>query len=97
MCNDSAAHPDDAVGKLAKLMIIDIAHDCLDNFSVLMLTKSKLGQIESFQSLLKITLIALRMSYLAIICPNSSNKLNKNEIRSSWSQFEHFSKNHSSS
>ena len=31
-------------------------------------------------------------SYLAIIGPNSHEKLTKCEIRSSWSRFEHFSK-----
>ena len=52
------------------------------------LTKIK---IRSVQTLLRITHLAHRKSYLVIICPNSHEKLTKSEIRSSSSLFEHCS------
>ena len=52
--------------------------------------------LESILACLRITRLAHRMSYI-IICPSSHERLTKSEIRSSWSPFEHCSKNHSSS
>ena len=48
-------------------------------------------KLESARTLLRITHLTIRKSYLIIICPNSQEKLTKSEIRSSWSQFEHCS------
>ena len=48
-------------------------------------------QLKSVRTLLKITRLAYRKSYLVIIC-NSHDQLTKSEIMSSWSQFEHCSK-----
>ena len=52
---------------------------------------SPLVKFKSVQTLLKITHIAHRKSYLVIICPNSHEKLTKNKIMSSSSQFKHCS------
>ena len=41
----------------------------------------------SVRTLLKITLLASRKSYLVIICPNSHEMLTKIKIISSWSRF----------
>ena len=49
-------------------------------------------KFESVRTLLKITHLASRKSYLVIICPNSYEKLTKIEFRSSWTLFEHCSK-----
>ena len=49
-------------------------------------------KFESGRTLLKITHLASRKSYLVIICPTSYEKLTKSEIRSSWNWFEHCSK-----
>ena len=48
-------------------------------------------KFRSVQTLLRITHLAHRKSYLVIICPNSHEKLTKSEIRSSSSRFEHCS------
>ena len=40
-------------------------------------------ELKSVQTLLKITHLASRKSYLVIICPNSYEKLTKSEIKSS--------------
>ena len=47
---------------------------------------------KSVKTLLKITHMASRKSYLIIIGPNSHKTLTKSEIMSSWSQFKHCSK-----
>ena len=52
----------------------------------------KWNQLKSVRTLLRITHIAHMKSYLVIICPNSYNKMTRNEIRSSWSWFEYWSK-----
>ena len=44
----------------------------------------KLGQVQSVRTLLRITHLAHRKSYLFIICPKSHEKLTKSEIRSSY-------------
>ena len=49
------------------------------------------GEIRSVRTLLRITHLAHRKSYLVIICPNSHETLTKSEIRSSSSRFEHCS------
>ena len=41
-------------------------------------------KLESVQTLLRITRLAHKKSYLVIIFPNSHEKLTKSEIRSSW-------------
>ena len=41
------------------------------------LVESKLGQVESVRTLLKITHLATKKSYLVIICPNSHEKFTK--------------------
>ena len=46
----------------------------------------------SFQTLLKITHVGSRKSYLVITCPNAYEKLTKSEIRSNLSRFKHCSK-----
>ena len=46
---------------------------------------------KSVRTLLRITHLAHRKSYLVIICPNSHEKLTKSEIRSSSSPFKHCS------
>ena len=51
-----------------------------------MLTKSKSRSISS-----QITNLTSRKSYLAIILPNSYQKLTKSKIRSNWSRFKHCS------
>ena len=48
-------------------------------------------KLESILTLLRITHLAHRKSYLLIICPNSHEKLTKSEIMSSWSWFKHCS------
>ena len=45
----------------------------------------------SVRTLLWITRLAPRKSYLINICPNSHANVTKTEIKSSWSRFEHFS------
>ena len=47
---------------------------------------------KSVQTLLQITHLASRKSYLVIMCPNSHEYLTKIKIRSHWSWFKHCSK-----
>ena len=51
----------------------------------------KVDQLKSVRTLLRITRLAHRKSYLVIICLNSHEKLTKGEIRSNWSRFKHCS------
>ena len=48
-------------------------------------------KFRSVRTLLRITHLAHRKTYLVIICPNSHEKLTKSETRSSSSRFEHCS------
>ena len=49
-------------------------------------------KLESISTLLRITQLAYRKSYLVIMCPNAHEQLTKSEIMSSWSRFEYCSK-----
>ena len=53
--------------------------------------KWNLVKLQLIQTLVRITRLVHRKSYLVIICPNSHEKLTKSEIMSSWSRFEHCS------
>ena len=48
-------------------------------------------KLELVRTLLRITRLVHRKSYLIIILPNSHENFTKNEISSSWSRFEHYS------
>ena len=48
-------------------------------------------KLKSVRTLLRITCLADRKSYVIIICASSCQKLTKSEIGSSWSPFEHCS------
>ena len=57
------------------------------------LPKVKLGQVQVGSNIAQNHSyhLAHRRSYLVIICPNTHEKLTKNEIRSRSNRFEHFS------
>ena len=68
-------------------------YTCVRHFPIAKENKLKLGQLklEVVRTLLRITRLTHRKSYLIIICPNSHEKLTKSEIMSSLSRFKHFS------
>ena len=74
-----------------KLLSLVICGHCMCQFMSKVDHKWNWVKLKSVRTLLRITCLADKKSYVVIICASSFQKLTKSEIGSSWSRFEHCS------